>query len=122
MLLPTMIVAVGLVIMGLVALAKPIAIVGFFDGTAETVNARNEIRAVYGGFGVCLGMLVLLASFLIPHHAVGIYIAVGVALAGMALGRVISAIIEVPSFWPWFFFGVETIAALMMFSVVIDSI
>ena len=45
--------------------------------------------------------------------ATGVLITVGVALAGMAFGRVVSAVVDDrTAFYPnWFYFLVETIAA-----------
>ena len=49
----------------------------------------------------------------------GILITVGVALAGMALGRIVSAMVDARTpFYPnWFYFIVEAVAAAALFAV-----
>ena len=49
----------------------------------------------------------------------GILITVGVALAGMALGRIVSALVDARTpFYPnWFYFIVEAAVAAALFSV-----
>ena len=48
-----------------------------------------------------------------PHRS-GIVLTVGVALAGMAFGRIVSALFDGrTAFYPnWFYFGVESVAVL----------
>jgi hypothetical protein len=79
--------------MGLVALVRPAYVVGVFGGTAATVDARNEVRAVYGGFGIAIAMLLLGAP---PEMREGVVVAVAIALAGMAGGRVVAFVVERP--------------------------
>ena len=111
-----LIIAFAFLGMGLVGLVKPALIMKLVDSSAETVNSRNEVRAVYGGFGVCLAILLFASPTLLPELALGIYFAVGVALAGMALGRFISALIERPSILMWGFLFIEALAALILFN------
>ena len=47
----------------------------------------------------------------------GVILCVCLALAGMASGRLFSVLIERPGFWPWFFCGVESAAAVALWSV-----
>ena len=90
--------------MGVVGLAKPQFIMDIF-GVQLTLDGRNEVRAVYGGFGVFIaGALVWALQS--PRYAAGIILAVAIALAGMAAGRVVSLLIERP--------GVKPIALMVM--------
>ncbi|MFE9440682.1 DUF4345 family protein [Streptomyces sp. NPDC006602] len=77
-------------------------------------EARGEVRAVYGGFGVGFGSLLGWAAL----HASGdlqrgIVLAAAVALGGMALGRLVARAVERPSaFYPaWFHFCIEVLGA-----------
>ena len=57
------------------------------------VDGRNEVRAVYAGFGLAVaGGLVI--AVLTPHWRAPAASAVSLALAGMAAGRVCSAVID----------------------------
>lgn len=98
--------------MGVFALARPAALVRPFGITLPIPESRAEVRAVYGGFGLALaGMLALAAS---GHPArEGILITVAAALAGMAVGRLVSGVIDRPkAFYPnWFYFLVEVVGA-----------
>jgi hypothetical protein len=86
--------------MGLAALVAPARILGTFGVAVETAEGRTEVRAVYGGFGVAVGALLVAASFADDIRA-GAYVAVAVALFGMAAGRVLSAMIgERAPLWP----------------------
>jgi hypothetical protein len=102
--------------MGLAALLRPAHIGHFFDVRFESVDGRNEVRAVYGGFGLAMALALFLALQEPALHQ-GILVCVGLALAGMATGRVLSALIERPGFWPWFFCGLESLGALLLFMV-----
>jgi len=96
--------------MGLVALASPERITVTFGMTGLTPAARNEVRAVYGGFGLAIAAVLWIASR-DPLLARGIYLSVAAALFGMAAGRLVSAAIERPrELYPsWFFCGLETL-------------
>jgi hypothetical protein len=101
--------------MGLVALVVPERIAATFGTPALTVDGRNEVRAVYGGFGVAIGVL-LLAAERLPAIRQGALVAVAVALAGMAGGRLVAAALERPrTFYPaWFYCAVETVGAVAL--------
>ena len=111
----TTFVAVFFVGMGLIGLFAPERITAIFGTPALSLAHRNEIRAVYGGFGVAIGALLFFAPSM-PAMTAGIYLSVAVALAGMAGGRVVSALLERPSgLYPeWFYFGVETALAAVL--------
>lgn len=98
--------------MGLFALARPAALIGPFGITLPIPESRAEVRAVYGGFGLAIAGMLVLA--LIDHSArEGILVTVAAALGGMAFGRVVSAVIDRPkAFYPnWFYFLVEVAGA-----------
>ncbi|MGW1886321.1 DUF4345 family protein [Streptomyces sp. NPDC001970] len=85
-------------------------------GIEPTVpEARTEVRAVYGGFGVATGVLLGWAATLTDDGDLrrGIAVSVAVALAGMAWGRLAARLVERPSrFCPsWFSFWVELVGA-----------
>lgn len=79
--------------MGVVALVHPERVVRLFGTPALSTDGRNEVRAVYGGFGVAIGSLVL-ASLGLPTLRPGILVSVATAVFGMALGRVISRVVD----------------------------
>ena len=95
--------------MGSVALVNPQRIVAYFGTGALTRDGRNEVRAVYGGFGVAIALL-LLASLWLPALWSGVLLVVCVALLGMAVGRLVSVVVDgSPGFFPWLFCGVEVV-------------
>ena len=101
--------------MGLLGLAAPEQISETFGQPTLTPAGRNEVRAVYGGFGVAVA-LVLAAALREPALRGGVFLAVGVALAGMAGGRIVAAAIERPrGFYPvWFYCLLETAMAAVL--------
>lgn len=104
--------------MGLYAIAAPTALVRPFGITLTTSTSRAEVRAVYGGFGVAIAGILAVAA-VNPDYRTGITLTVAAALAGMALGRIISAVIDRhrTTFYPnWFYCLVELGAALLLFS------
>ena len=100
--------------MGVVALVKPAFIGTFFDVRFESVDGRNEVRAVYGGFGVAMA-LVLWLAIQDPELRRGVLLTVALALAGMSAGRVVSALVERPGVWPWFFCAAEATGAWLLY-------
>lgn len=115
------IVAVFFLGMGLVALVRPAFVVAFFGMKAEGADARNEIRAVYGGFGVAVGIL-LLGTMNRQDLASGVNLGVAIALLGMAAGRLVSFVLERPGRWPLVFFAVEIALALLLFSALPETV
>ncbi len=100
--------------MGLVALIDPQMVVGLFDPPAFGADMRNEVRAVYGGFGLAIAAL-LVTTFYQPTIAEGARVAVAVALGGMAMGRIISLAIEpTDTLWPVATIGMEAALAAML--------
>ena len=101
--------------MGLVALAQPERVPAGFGGTAPTPEARNEVRAVYGGFGLAVAAALVWATGESEGIREGVLAAIGVALAGMAAGRVVSALIERPrGGYVWLWFAVEVALAAVL--------
>uniref|UniRef100_A0A6U4IR41 DUF4345 domain-containing protein n=1 Tax=Vitrella brassicaformis TaxID=1169539 RepID=A0A6U4IR41_9ALVE len=107
------IVAIFFITMGLAALISPHFVVGFFRLSPVHPDSRNEVRAVYGGFGVAVGALLFAAPFY-PGVNGGVLLAVCVSLLGMAGGRIVAALIEWPGQWPVVFFFVECALAVML--------
>jgi hypothetical protein len=103
-------------LMGLVAFARPRTFLTAYVGiTAETPDARNEIQAVYGGFGVAMALVLCLPIWM-PAAKTGIAIAVAAALGGMAFGRLVAFLREKPGRWPLIFFVVEAGGAALLLS------
>ncbi|MFF0267101.1 DUF4345 domain-containing protein [Kribbella sp. NPDC004536] len=109
------VVAVFFAGMGLYGLVAPAALVRPFGQVADGANARGEVRAVYGGYGVAVAGLLTVAAFDDGIRR-GAVIAVAVALAGMAAGRLAGCLAERPrGFYPnWFYFGVEVVLAAVL--------
>ena len=105
--------------MGLYALAAPAALIRPFGVTPETPTSRSEIRAVYGGFGLAIAAVLVYAAWRGGEVGKGILITVGIALAGMELGRVASAVVDdrTPFYPNWFYGIVEVVAAAALFAV-----
>ena len=96
--------------MGILAIISPKFVVSFVGLVPSVPDARNEVRAVYGGFGLGISALLVL----VPEDAElrsGVLLTVAVALLGMALGRVLSLVIERGGKWPWIFLVMETVLA-----------
>lgn len=85
--------AAAFAFMGLCALAAPDRVTGQFDVPPLSANGRNEVRAVYGGFGVAMALM-LSMTLLHPTLRHGVCLTLAAALAGMAAGRIVSAIID----------------------------
>ena len=101
--------------MGIFALARPAAFIRPFGITLPTPESRAEVRAVYGGFGLAIaGVLAVAANDATLRD--GILITVAAALGGMAVGRLVSGVVDRPtSFYPnWFYFVVEAVAAVAL--------
>jgi hypothetical protein len=96
-------------IMGLMGLLSPVRIVSFFGTTELTTDGRNEVRAVYGGFGLAVAA-VLVAALRAPTWGPGAFLAVSAALFGMAAGRLVSRAVDGSAGRsPWLFCVVELV-------------
>lgn len=105
--------------MGCVALVAPTIVPRQFGMTVSGSgdNGRAEVRAVYGGFGLAMAAM-LAVALVVAAARTGIIWTIGAALAGMAAGRVLSAIAgDRTRFYPnWFYFTIEAIAAAVLFA------
>ncbi|MEW2353438.1 DUF4345 family protein [Spirillospora sp. NPDC029432] len=102
--------------MGVYGLLMPAALIKPFRMVADTPEGRTEIRAVYGGFGVAIAILLVLAAADVEQIGHGVVTAVAVALLGMAFGRLVARAVERPSaFYPsWFYFWVELLGGVAL--------
>ena len=105
--------------MGGYALAAPAAIVRPFGITLGEAASRSEVRAVYGGFGLAIAGVLAYAAVAGDDVRKGILVTVAAALAGMAFGRLASAVVDSrTAFYPnWFYCLVEAVAAAALFVV-----
>jgi hypothetical protein len=108
-----LVVALGFGAMGLLALVRPADVLAQFGVVVDTVDGRNEVRAVYGGFGLAIAALLGVAALGNPSTAEGIVVTVAVSLLGMAAGRLLSALRERPTgLYPvWIYFAIEIVSA-----------
>jgi len=115
--IPILVAAAGFTAMGTGALFAPLIITRQFDIGTLTVAGRNEIRAVYGGFGLAMAAMLTVALWC-PSLRTGICLTTAAALAGMAAGRIASAIADsrIPGY-PLFYLVLETVVAAMLFHV-----
>lgn len=102
--------------MGVYALIAPAGVLGTFGVALEAPDGRNEVRAVYGGFGLAVAAVLVFAAASPAPASAGVLLAVGVALAGMAVGRLVGIVVERPgSFYPvWFWLGAEIAMAAVL--------
>ena len=56
-------------------------------------TGRNEVRAIYGGFGIAMSSI-LIAAIYAPALRTGVCLTLAAALIGMAVGRVISGALD----------------------------
>ncbi|MEU7745136.1 DUF4345 family protein [Nonomuraea sp. NPDC049158] len=105
------VVAIFFLGMGVYGLVAPAALIRPFRIVADSAEARAEIRAVYGGFGVAVAGLLLAAAADVGGIRTGAVVAVAVSLLGMAFGRLVARLVERPSaFYPsWLYFWVEAV-------------
>lgn len=101
--------------MGLGAIATPIRVTRQFDILELTAAGRNEVRSVYGGFGVAMAAMFALA-LLRPELRSGICLTAAAALTGMAGGRLLSALIDRQiGRYPLFYLCLEAVVASLLF-------
>lgn len=101
---------------GIYALARPVGLLTGFGVSVESVEGRNEVRAVYGGFGLAVAAALVLAAGWPVAVRDGTLLAVAIALAGMAAGRVVGVAVERPArFYPvWFWLCAELVMAAIL--------
>lgn len=90
------VVAVLFALMGIAGLVRPATIMNTFGAEAATPEVRNELRAVYGGFGLATAATLVLALAGPESLRDGLIVAVALANAGLAFGRLVSLAIERP--------------------------
>lgn len=101
--------------MGGALLWKPEYLTRLTGVELSTIESRNEVRAVYGGFGVAMAIAMFIAMVYSPLSG-GILLTSGLALIGMAAGRGYSAWLEMPTnVLIWVFLGLEALLGLMLF-------
>ncbi len=102
-------------LMGMGSLIAPTNVTAQFGIPELNRDGRNEVRAVYGGFGLAVaGALVL--AVLHPEWRAGVALTVALAVGGMAGGRLLSAAVDRGiSRTPLFYLGLELVglAALL---------
>lgn len=105
--------------MGIYALTAPAVLAKPFRLEVATPVSRYEIRAVYGGFGLAMAMVLIWSAVGDGAIHSGAALTVAMALAEMAVGRVISRLWDGPTaFYPiWFYCLVEAIGAAVVFTV-----
>lgn len=114
--------ALGFALMGIFALVKPHSVPRLFGVHSIGTDMINEVRAVYGGFGCAVAVL-LLISLQIQTLKAGIIITVAISLLGMAAGRIISfAISRQLNFYPLLFLGIELVLGLSLLWVGYDYV
>jgi hypothetical protein len=111
--------------MGLAALAAPEFVVHFFGVRGLPLDMRNEVRAVYGGFGVAVAVVLCYTRAVErrrPAYALGMRSAVMMALVGMAGGRVVSLGVErTDGPWPITFMAAELALAFLLYVAMPES-
>ncbi|MEU7893976.1 DUF4345 family protein [Nonomuraea sp. NPDC049152] len=90
--------------MGIYGLIWPTSLVAPFGTALLSADGRNEVRAVYGGFGLAVAVALALAMNDVGLRD-GVTTTIALALAGMAAGRIVSMVVERPSrFYPTVFY------------------
>ena len=79
--------ALATVATGLLALFKPTAVYGFTGLKAEGARGVSEIRSIFGGLFIALGIV----PFFFGESA---YFVLGIAYLGIAVARTLSVIID----------------------------
>jgi hypothetical protein len=85
--------AAAFALMGVGSLVRPEKVLSQFGVPALSSAGRNEVRAVYGGFGIAMSLMLVLA-IQDPAWRPGVCLMLAAALSGMAAGRVISALVD----------------------------
>ena len=103
--------------MGGWALARPTRVVDRFGIDVTTLDGRNEIGAVYGGFGVAVAALLVFAATTDGRGELWIPSIVSVQCLGMATGRIVSMARDRTrgSRTVWLFVVVELALAVALF-------
>ena len=111
---PIWILLIGFVVMGVGSFVRPSMVTAQFDIPTLSTAGRNEVRAVYGGFGILMSCALLMALFS-PSLRSGICFTIFAALGGMAGGRVVSWIADKKIYkWPRFYLILEVVCATLI--------
>ena len=111
---PILLALILALLMGLGAIIVPIRVTRQFDILELTAAGRNEVRSVYGGFGVAMAVMFALALWR-PELRNGICLTAAAALAGMAGGRLLSALIDRKiARYPLFYLCLEAVVASLL--------
>ncbi|SDE53337.1 MULTISPECIES: DUF4345 family protein [Kordiimonas] len=102
---------------GIYGIVAPKKLYALFGVPVETADGRNEIRAVYGGMCLAVAVVMFEAPWL-GAAAPGVLLTVMVMLAGMALGRIVSMVIERPGIIPVVFLGTEILGVGLLYSII----
>ena len=84
--LPIYVAMGAFLLIGVGALARPTLVTAQFGMSELTAAGRNEVRAVYGGFGVLMAGVLVVALQRAELRG-GILLTLACALGGMAAGR-----------------------------------
>ena len=107
-------VAIFFFYMGFGALLDPESTLSYFSAGPLGADMRNEVRAVYGGYGVAICLL-LLATLWMTSIKTGARLAVLVSVGGMAGGRSLSMLVEQPvGDFPFIILIVEVVLIAML--------
>jgi hypothetical protein len=100
--------------MGVYALVRPAGVLEIFGTPVTTADGRNEVRAVYGGYGLTMTAALAIAA-MVDELRAGVFVCLALAMLGMALGRMCSAAIDrEASLLTMFFGGVELAIAIVL--------
>ncbi len=80
-------------LMGVTSIIAPTLTTAQFGIHELDREGRNEVRAVYGGFGLAMAGALITAA-LLPDIRSGVTLGVSLTLGGMAAGRVVSALMD----------------------------
>jgi len=87
-----LVVGVGTVAFGVAGLFLPDRIAGIIGFGLESGAARGEMRAVYGGLFLALGLVIAVPVFR-PRHRVW-WLVSGLVFAGLVAGRIVSLLTD----------------------------
>lgn len=99
---------------GVAFLVSPVAMAALVDLAAVTPTATTEVRAMYGGLEIGLGVALLTLVGRRDHVATGLRVAL-CAFAGMAAGRLSGLVLD--GFWQpimWLLTTAEVVAAALI--------
>lgn len=106
--------SISFAIMGVGSFIRPEVVTAQFDIPTLSSSGRNEVRAVYGGFGMLMSFTLWVAMFN-PSLRSGICFTIAAALSGMAIGRIGSWILDGKiDKWPAFYLIVEIVCAALI--------